>query len=119
MFDRAIRIMREWLLLPADAREAIRSGAWPALERRWLASHPFCAACGGRSALQVHHKIPVSWDASLELVETNLITLCAPHHLLFGHLMDWKSRNPAVEADAAAWLAKIHARPYPPARFVI
>lgn len=114
MFDRAFRLFRALVGLPADAREPHRSGAWPALERRWLVAHPSCAACGGKSTLQVHHKIPVSWDPTQELVEGNLITLCAVHHFWFGHLGDWRSRNPSVVADAAAWLARIRARPYPP-----
>jgi hypothetical protein len=91
-----------------------RDGRWPALSRRWLAAHPCCAACGTKRGCVPHHIIPVSWDAAHELDETNLITLCGPHHLWIGHLGDFKSFNASVVADAALWIGKITARPYRP-----
>jgi 5-methylcytosine-specific restriction endonuclease McrA len=94
-----------------------RSPRWRALQKKWLSLHPRCAACGENKKLTVHHKIPVHWDPSKELDETNLITLCeqSSHndHLIFGHLLDWKSRNPAAEEDANQYLREKSARPYP------
>jgi hypothetical protein len=43
--------------------------------------------------------------------ESNLITLCKSHHLTFGHLMDYKSWNPNVVEDVAAWNQRIKERP--------
>lgn len=99
-----------------DSREKGRDPRWRAVERHWLQLHPGCAVCGSREHVQVHHKVPVSWDASRELDVTNLITLCPPHHLLFGHLGDWKSMNPGVEFDCHVWADKLLRRPYPPAK---
>ncbi len=94
-----------------------RSPEWPRYRKAWLAQHPSCAACGSAKKLTVHHKIPVHWDASRELDQTNYITLCEQgdhnDHLLFGHLLDWKSKNDNVEADTANILKEIEARPYP------
>lgn len=99
-----------------------RSPHWRTVEKAHLAKHPSCAACGGTAHLQVHHLLPFSWPggAELELVEENLLTLCASPshncHLWIGHLGDFKSRNPHARADAATWLKKISDRPYPSSR---
>jgi hypothetical protein len=47
------------------------------------------------------------------LDRSNLITLCERDHFLFGHLLDWKARNPMVEKDATTWKKKIKSREYP------
>ena len=94
-----------------------RSPQWPEARRRWLLVHPSCAACGSTRKVTVHHKIPVHWDPSRELDPTNYITLCEQgdhnDHFLFGHLLDWKSKNDNVEVDAANILREIKMRPYP------
>ena len=49
-----------------------------------------------------------------ELDENNLITLCdgkSRCHLLFGHLLSWKSFNPNVVEDCKIWSEKINNRP--------
>jgi len=94
-----------------------RSPKWPEVRRKWLIVHNSCANCGEDKKLEVHHMMPVHWDASRELDPTNFITLCEQEghncHLIAGHLMDWKSRNPAVVEDTARYFTeKIH-RPYP------
>jgi len=93
-----------------------RSPAWPKTRKLWLKAHSICAACGETKKLEVHHKIPVSWDDALELDLSNFITLCEQKHnchFIFGHLLDWHSRNPNVETDTAKYLYEKMNRPYP------
>lgn len=96
---------------------AKRSSKWPAVRRAFLRAHPFCAACGRATKLEVHHIVPFHVDPALELDAANLITLCECEHngvnchLLFGHLGSYKSLNPYVVVDAKVWLAKIQGRP--------
>jgi 5-methylcytosine-specific restriction endonuclease McrA len=103
----------------SDRPEHQRSSHWPAARAAHLQHERECAACGGKDHLEVHHIIPFSWPggSELELVDSNLITLCeSPSHnchLWVGHLGDYRSRNPDVRRDAAAFRAKIKARPYP------
>lgn len=84
-----------------------RSSAWPAVRKSYLARKPSCEACGGTRALEVHHVVPFHIDPRLELLASNLITLCEAGpahlncHLLVGHLGDWKLSNPTVRRDAA------------------
>lgn len=92
--------------------EEPRDPHWQALQHRWLKEHPYCRSCGTTDHLQVHHKIPVSWNKSRELDVTNLITLCPVHHLWDGHLGDWKSYNELVEQDCDRRLFQVKARPY-------
>lgn len=89
-----------------------RSPRWPAVERAHLKKEPFCRVCTCKEGLQVHHKQPFHLFPELELVEANLITLCAPHHLLVGHLMLWASWNKDCEKDADAWFRKCKDRPH-------
>lgn len=93
-----------------DSLRLPRSSHWPALRDQWLKDHPTCAACGCSKRLQVHHKIPVHVNRSLELTPANLITLCehtedpltkpdSHCHLRFGHLGNWFNYNKNVELD--------------------
>ena len=88
-----------------------RSPKWPALRDAWLKLFPRCAVCGTDKGVVPHHCVPVHVASSLELVETNLITLCPVHHLWIGHLGDWASWNKDVEDDAKTWAQKIKTRP--------
>lgn len=92
-----------------------RSPRWHEKEQEHLNKEPFCRACGTRKYLIVHHKIPVSWDPTQELVDTNLITMCETPshncHFVIGHLCDWTSYNPEVEPDADAYRGKVQSRP--------
>lgn len=92
-----------------------RSPHWPEARNAWIAGHPCCAVCDTRRGCEVHHIMPVSWPggASLELDPANFITLCRPHHYLFGHLCDWQSRNPTVIEDCRIWREQIKGREYP------
>jgi hypothetical protein len=95
-----------------------RSPHWPACEHAFLKANPHCAAClpgqNPGSGVQVHHVWPFHWVVMLglpwlELDFANLIGLCEAeharpaedHHLLLGHLGDFKSNNPNVREDAA------------------
>ncbi len=90
--------------------ETPRSPHWPAVEHAHLKLQPTCQVCGDKENLQVHHEKPFHLFPALELVDSNLITLCQPHHLLVGHLMRWAAWNPTVRQDVAAWRVKIAAR---------
>lgn len=98
-------------ILGLKAAEPARSPRWPSVRRIFLAAHPTCAACGSREKLEVHHVRPYHLHPEAELDFDNLITLCEPDHLTFGHLKNWQSFNPAVREDAASYLAKVLARP--------
>lgn len=94
-------------------RCAERSPKWRTVRKRFLSDHNKCEVCGTTKDLEVHHIVPVHIDPTLELEESNLITLCGKScHLLFGHFMDWKSHNPEVVKDCSVLKEKIRNRPY-------
>ena len=96
---------------PGQAATGVqRSGKWPKVEKAHLKAHPACAVCGGKKALNVHHCLPYHLYPNKELDRRNLITLCRDHHLLFGHIGDFKGFNPLVRADAAIWAFRFRAR---------
>ena len=87
---------------------------WPAVRRAHLRRYNVCTVCGTRKKLAAHHIRPIQWYPELELEPENLITLCegpANHHLFVGHLMDWKSYNVNVVAEAKWWQMRIRNRP--------
>ena len=93
-------------------RYADRSPKWRNIRNNHLKLHNKCEACGSTKDLEVHHIVPVHIDADKELDPSNLITLCAKScHLLFGHLMDFKSYNPQVVKDSQEIFSKIRNRP--------
>lgn len=93
-------------------RFAERSSRWQTVRKDHLKNYPSCIACGRTSKLEVHHKVPVHLDPESELDPSNLVTLCAdPCHLLFGHLMNFKSYNKDVVEDSAVYLNKVKNRP--------
>lgn len=93
-------------------RYATRSGRWKTIRKEFLKNNGVCAACGTSRDLEVHHIVPVHIDGSKELEIDNLITLCAEScHILFGHLMDFKSYNPSVQEDCKLMRQKIDQRP--------
>jgi hypothetical protein len=99
-----------------------RSPEWPAVERAHLAKQPRCTCCAPGTnvgaVMQAHHVFPYHYCVALgrpdlELDERNLVTLCEAggvggakvgenHHLLVGHLDDFRSANLNVVADAEA-----------------
>lgn len=88
-----------------------RSSEWPKVRKEHLRLNPVCAVCEGTEKLQVHHIKSFSTHPELELQPSNLITLCesggSNHHLLFGHLDNFKRINPEVVSDCANWSNKI------------
>jgi len=104
ILNQAISIVREHVVKGLITR----SGEWPTVRKHFLATNPKCAACGGTSHLQVHHKMPFHDDPSLELHPDNLISLCMGDnecHLKIGHGGSFKQYNPNVAVDAAEVLA--------------
>ena len=94
-------------------RYAVRSPKWQSVRKEHIKNNPCCIACGRDKKLEVHHIKPVHLFPELELDPSNLVTLCAdPCHLLFGHLMYFKSWNSTVIEDSSSYLAKIKRRPY-------
>jgi 5-methylcytosine-specific restriction enzyme A len=59
----------------------------------------------------VHHCIPVNFDKSKELLDRNLITLCRRDHLLFGHLLSWRSFDKDIKINAKIMNDRITSRP--------
>lgn len=92
-----------------------RSTRWPAVRAAYLKQNPACEVCGKKRVLlapiEVHHIVPFHIRPDLELEPSNLISLCRDHHILFGHLMNWKSWNIDVRSDADEWRNKIKNRP--------
>lgn len=88
-----------------------RSNDWNKTRKEFLKNNNSCRACGKNTDLQVHHIEPFHINPNRELDTTNLITLCSNCHLVFGHLMDWKSWNTDVITDSANYLNKIKNRP--------
>lgn len=96
---------------------AARSNRWRTVARKFLAENPSCAVCGRAGdevQLQVHHVVPYHYCTDqriarpdLELDPRNLIALCehtssrpaADHHLVVGHLDDFRSSNLHVRED--------------------
>jgi len=122
-----------------------RSPEWPKVAEEHLKTEPHCVACkpgtNPQAKLQVHRIFPFQYCIALgrpdlELDQRNLITLCEnekdhpadDHHLLVGHLDEFKSFNPDVEQDArttfhgmtaaeirtdSRWNQKVAVRPKP------
>lgn len=89
-----------------------RSSSWPKLRKQHLTKFPKCAACGRLSKVEVHHIVPVHVDPDKELDPDNLITLCDnPCHIVFGHLLDYKSWNINVIEDCKDYHKKIVNKP--------
>lgn len=90
-----------------------RSSSWNKVRQEHLKNQPYCQACGKKNDLQVHHIEPYHKNPDRELDPDNLITLCGKNcHLVFGHLLDYKSWNENVKEDCEIYLNKIQNRPY-------
>ena len=90
-----------------------RSPQWRQLRQQHLYKYPYCAACGRKNNLQVHHIEPVFKNPERELDPSNLITLCGKYcHFAIGHLMDYKSWNENVIEDSKVYLNKVQNKPH-------
>lgn len=84
-----------------------RSPEWGKVEKAYKTMFPACAICGSKDKVQVHHVWPfhicIALDRpDLELDPRNFISLCegeSEHHLLIGHLDDFRSANVHLRAD--------------------
>lgn len=93
-------------------RFAERSPRWTNVRKTHLSVNDYCLACGRKNKLEVHHIKPVHIFPELELELSNLVTLCAdPCHILFGHLMNFKSYNKDVIKDSTVYFNKVKNRP--------
>lgn len=97
----------------------MRSPKWAGVRDHFLALHPFCAACGYRKSLNVHHILAYHVYPQLELDPKNLITLgencpLGNCHLRWGHLGSWKSWNSTVVKDTTHFLMLLRTRPEVP-----
>ena len=98
--------MLEFLQSLLPVRGARRSSQWPKLRQKWLTEHPECAACGRRDeTVTPHHIVPVHVDPSMELEESNLISLCEHPtwncHSKIGHAGNWRDWVPHVRVLAS------------------
>ena len=113
MIERIIWWIQDWLR--QGELGGLRSNQWARVRRSFIEKNPTCAVCGRKSNLlksnEIHHCQPFHLKPELELLESNLITLCREHHLLFGHLMNFKSFNSNVREDSGVWKERIANRP--------
>lgn len=99
--------------LSKKLRYAVRSPEWPQVRKEHIKNNPYCAACGRKESLEVHHIEPVHINPDRELDRSNLITLCDKYcHFALGHLMDYKSWNKDICNDAQVYFSKVKKRPY-------
>lgn len=99
----------------ASRHGVARSPEWPKVEKAHREKQPHCIAChpDSKGKIQVHHVFPFHYAIALgrpdlELDDRNLVSLCETeegtraenHHLLIGHLGDFKEGNLDVVKDA-------------------
>ena len=82
-----------------------RSPKWDGVRKSHLKTNPKCACCGSTKKVEVHHLQPFHTNPELELVPTNLISLCESKstlncHLIIGHGGNYRDVNPDVVKDA-------------------
>lgn len=93
-------------------RYATRSPKWQTVRKQHLKNNPNCIACGKSKKVEVHHIEPVHISPDRELDPSNLVTLCAdPCHIVFGHLLDFKSWNINVLKDCEVYYNKVIKKP--------
>lgn len=94
-----------------------RSPEWGKVRKYHLAKQPFCAVCGKKEKLQVHHINPFHLHPELELDPNNLITLCENGnktidcHLVFGHFGNFRTKNnPNIVKDSEYFNSNLTAK---------
>lgn len=85
-----------------------RASGWQDVRLKVVKEHPYCSICNKTEGLHVHHKKPFHLWPELELSLDNLMVLCVNCHLMWGHLLDWKSYNEQIDKD----IIRIAQRPY-------
>lgn len=111
----ALKDIWNWLLARVYPRRLLllreNSQRWKKLKKEHLKKESECAVCGRRANLEVHHIIPVSFDASKQFDSNNLITLCAtPCHFSFGHFFCYHCYNKDVRKMAAEFKKAMHTK---------
>lgn len=84
-----------------------RSSRWPAVRAAHLKAEPACVICGSTEDLNVHHVLDFHDHPELELVDSNLVTMCRHDHRVWGHLLNWRTSNPDLRKDIARFKAKV------------
>ena len=85
-----------------------RGSQWNKARKEALQRAPFCAVCGTRRGLQVHHVIPfrISFDNN----QNNLIPLCVKHHRWVEHLFVGTEREGLPPMAGFVWLSMLKER---------
>ena len=111
--DKSFREYCDNKLNPPQELFGDRSPQWRKARDAFVQKNPRCEVCGTKDELNVHHIVPFHIDNSLELEESNLITLCNKNgcHFAFGHLYNWKSYNKNVISDVKNYRDKVISRP--------
>ena len=70
--------------LRGSSSERGYDAAWQAMRAAYLSGHPLCERCypSITVASEVHHKQGIAEAPELRLVESNLMALCHPCHVL-------------------------------------
>lgn len=78
-----------------------RSPKWRTVRDRYAAEHPKCEFknCRECNELFVHHKEPFHLNPARELDPSNLVTVCAKHHLYVCHDGNFRDEVPAQELE--------------------
>jgi hypothetical protein len=90
-----------------------RSSKWRKIRNQHIKDNPYCAVCGSKKKVEVHHLIPFNYAPDLELDENNRMSLCENKkygincHLLIGHLGNYKRFNYSIKVDAMTWNQKL------------
>lgn len=78
----------------------LRHKDWYKTRLEFVRANPFCAVCGLKTELEVHHIRPFEYWPELELSFDNLVTLCMDEkrrcHFIWGHLFSWRRFNPGI-----------------------
>lgn len=83
-----------------------RSPQWRGVRDYFLTTNNTCAGCGISADLEAHHIQPYHTNPELELVWSNLMTMCRTCHFHIGHLRDWSCTNPQAKEDAKVYLER-------------
>lgn len=116
MLNTTWQTVKDWLTYNPPPLLGERSHHWPTIRASHLKKEPRCQACGTSKLLNVHHIIPYHLNPTLELLASNLITLCETPsrncHFALGHLLDWRAYNPSIRLDAAVYYEMVVSRLY-------
>ena len=87
---------------PGTPKES-RDPRWQAASKKYLQKNRTCICCG-KKAVVTHHLKPFHLFPELEMEPSNWRAMCAPCHLIVGHLGNFSNYNPALDEHAAILL---------------